>query len=47
MNTPKAAMTAICARMNVVSSTLFTPVPSGASQWPTSCEANAPCGYGK
>ena len=39
-------MTASWARMNTTSSTLFTPVPSGASQWPTICDANAPCGYG-
>ena len=37
-------MTASWARMNTVSSTLFTPVPSGASQCPTSWDANAPCG---
>jgi hypothetical protein len=37
-------MTAIWSRMNVVSSTLFTPVPSGASQCATISDANAPCG---
>jgi hypothetical protein len=37
-------MTASWARMNTVSSTLLVPVPSGASQCPTICDANAPCG---
>ena len=35
--TAKAMITAIWARMNTASSTLFTPVPSGASQCPTIC----------
>ena len=41
--TANAMITAIWARMKVTSSTLFTPYPSGASQCPTICEANAPC----
>ena len=45
--TANAMITAIWARMNTVSSTLLTPYPSGASQCPTICDANAPCAYGK
>ena len=32
------------ATIKVASSTLLVPYPSGASQCPTSCEANAACG---
>ena len=41
-HTRKPRITASWARMNVVSSALFALRPSGASQWPTICEANAP-----
>ena len=40
--TAKAITTAIWPSRNTTSSTLFTPYPSGASQWPTTWDANAP-----